>query len=130
MIQTSGKRKTAVARATVKEGKGRVRINKKPLEIIEPELAKMKIMEPIILAGEIAKKVDIRVDVKGGGVMGQAEAVRVAIGRGLLEFSKDPRLKEAFQEYDKTIVKGDHRRKEAKKYGGSGARAKKQKSYR
>jgi len=62
--------------------------------------------------------------------MGQAEAVRTAMGRGLVEFSGDSKLKEDFMEYDRTIVKGDHRRSETKKYGGPGARAKKQKSYR
>lgn len=129
-IQTSGKRKTAIARATVREGIGRIRINNRPIEIVEPEMAKLKIMEPLSLAGELANKVDISVDVRGGGFMGQAEAARVAIGRGLVEFSKDSKLKETFHEYDKTILKGDHRRKETKKYGGLGARAKRQKSYR
>lgn len=129
-VQTSGKRKTAIARATLREGKGRIRINKKPLEIMEPEMVKMKILEPLLLAGELANRVDIDVNVRGGGIMGQAEAARVAIGRGLLEFSRDSKLRDAFQEYDKTIIKGDHRRKETKKYGGRGARAKKQKSYR
>ena len=130
LVQTCGKRKTAVARATLKKGKGRIRINKKPLEVLEPEMARMKIMEPLILAGDLVKKVDIKVKVKGGGVMGQAEAVRTAIGRGLVEFSGDLKLRDAFLEYDKTIIKGDPRRKEAKKYGGRGARAKRQKSYR
>jgi small subunit ribosomal protein S9 len=90
----------------------------------------MKIMEPIILAGDLVNKVDINVRVRGGGVMGQAEATRMAIGRGLLEYSGDIKLKEILHDYDKTIIKGDHRRKEPKKYGGIGARAKKQKSYR
>lgn len=129
-VLSSGKRKTAIARAVIVEGRGRVRVNKKPLEILEPEMARLKIMEPLLLAGELAKKVDISVNVKGGGVMGQAEAVRTAIGRGLVEFSRDPKLKEIFSSYDKTILKGDPRRKETKKYGGKGARAKRQKSYR
>jgi small subunit ribosomal protein S9 len=129
-VLTSGKRKTAIARAVITEGKGRVRINKKPLEILEPEMARLKIMEPLLLAGDLAKKVDIEVTVKGGGFMGQAEAARTAIGRGLVEFSGDPKLKEKFLEYDRTILKGDPRRKEAKKYGGRGARKRRQKSYR
>jgi len=130
IIQTSGKRKTAIARATLRKGKGMVRVNKRPVDIIEPEMAKMKIMEPIILAEDIVKKVDIDVDVRGGGFMGQTEAARIAIGRALLEFSGDTKLQETFFEYDKSIIKGDHRRKETKKVGGKGARAKKQKSYR
>lgn len=129
-VYSSGKRKTAIARAVLTEGKGRVRINKKPLEIFQPEMVRMKIMEPILLAGELAGKVDIQVSVKGGGVMGQAEAVRTAIGRGLVEFSGTPSLRGVFSDYDKTLLKSDHRRKETKKYGGKGARAKRQKSYR
>lgn len=129
-VLSSGKRKTAIARAVIVGGKGKVRINKKPLEIYEPEMARMKIMEPLMLAEDLAKKVDISVNVRGGGVMGQAEAVRTAIGRGLAEFSGDPQLREVFSSYDKTILKGDPRRKETKKYGGKGARAKRQKSYR
>ncbi|MFQ5887998.1 MAG: 30S ribosomal protein S9 [Candidatus Hydrothermarchaeales archaeon] len=130
LIQTSGKRKTAIARATIKKGTGRIRINKRPLEILEPEASKMKILEPLILAGPLADMVDIDVNVRGGGVMGQADAVRTAIGRALIQFSNDIELKNRFLEYDRTIVKGDPRRKETKKYGGKGARAKKQKSYR
>jgi len=130
IIQTSGKRKTSIARATVRTGKGKVRINKMPINIWEPEMARMKMMEPLQIAGKLLEKVDIDVKVQGGGFMGQAEAVRTAMGRGLVEFSSDSKLKEDFMEYDRTIVKGDHRRSETKKYGGPGARAKKQKSYR
>jgi small subunit ribosomal protein S9 len=130
IIQTKGKRKAAIARATLRPGKGKVRINKKILDIIEPEMAKIKIMEPIMIAENIAKKVDIDVNVGGGGFMGQAEAARIAIGKALLEFSGDAKLQEKFFDYDRSIIKGDHRRKETKKYGGKGARAKKQKSYR
>ncbi|MEE9474608.1 MAG: 30S ribosomal protein S9 [Candidatus Hydrothermarchaeaceae archaeon] len=130
IIQTSGKRKTAIARATLREGKGRVRINKRALDILEPEMAKMKLMEPLMLAEDIVRKVDIDVNVKGGGFMGQTEAARIAIGRALLKFSGDAKLQEKFFEYDRCIIKGDHRRKETKKCGGKGARAKKQKSYR
>ncbi len=73
---------------------------------------------------------DIDVTVKGGGVMGQAEAVRTAIGKVLIDYSNDKELRDMFYEYDRTLVKNDPRRKEPKKYGGRGARAKKQKSYR
>ncbi len=130
VIQATGKRKTAIARATLTKGKGRIRINKNALDIIEPEMAKIKMMEPLMLAGDMAKKVDIDINVTGGGFMGQAEAARIAIGRALLEYGKDPKLQEKFFEYDRTIIKGDHRRKETKKVGGKGARSKKQKSYR
>ena len=129
-VQTYGKRKTAIARAIIVEGNGRIRINKRPLEVMEPEMARMKMREPLVLAGDLAGKVDIEVNVSGGGVMGQAEAVRTAIGKGLVEFSRDLKLRDLFLEYDRTIVKDDVRRKETKKYGGHGARAKRQKSYR
>jgi small subunit ribosomal protein S9 len=129
VIQTTGKRKTAIAKALIRKGKGRVKVNRTPLEIYEPEQARLKINEPLILSG-LREKVDIYVDVKGGGIMGQAEAVRTAIGKALIEFSKDKDLRDMFYEYDRTLVKNDPRRKEPKKYGGRGARAKKQKSYR
>jgi len=130
VVVTSGKRKTAIARATLKPGKGRVRINKIPVEIIQPELARLRIMEPLIIAKELADKVDIDVKVRGGGFMGQAEATRTAIARALLEFSQDPELKRAFLEYDRTLLVNDTRRKEPKKQGGRGARKRRQTSYR
>ena len=129
IVQTIGKRKTAIAKAIIKKGTGRVRINRTPLEIYEPELARLKILEPLMLSG-LHETVDIDVEVKGGGVMGQAEAVRTAIGKSLIEFKKDKGLRDMFYEYDRALVKNDPRRKEPKKYGGRGARAKKQKSYR
>ena len=130
VIVTSGKRKTAVARATARPGKGRIRINKVPVEIIQPEMIRLKIMEPIIMARDLANQVDIDVKVEGGGVMGQAEAARTAIARALLEFSGDPELKRVFLEYDRTLLVNDVRRKEPKKQGGRGARKRRQTSYR
>ncbi|MEA3294690.1 MAG: 30S ribosomal protein S9 [Euryarchaeota archaeon] len=131
IINTSGKKKTAIARATFKEGAGRVRINKKPLEIYEPEIAKLKISEPLILAGnDITSKIDININVQGGGVMGQANAVRTAIGKGLIEWTGDIALKDAMLSYDRNIIVNDSRQKESKKFGGPGARARYQKSYR
>jgi len=130
VIHTSGKRKTAVARGTVQEGKGKVRINKNPLELYSPELARLKLTEPLKLAGDLADKVDINVNVFGGGVMGQAEAARMVIAKGLVQWSQDMDLKEKYIQYDRTMLVGDPRRSEPKKYGGPGARARKQKSYR
>ena len=128
VVNTSGKRKTAVARASVRSGKGRVRVNKKPVEIWSPELARAKIMEPLSLAGDRLKKVDIHVTVNGGGVMGQAEAARTAIARGLVEYFDDNKLKEMFKTYDRSLLVNDPRRKEAKHPLGRGARKKRQKS--
>jgi small subunit ribosomal protein S9 len=130
LVHASGKRKTAIARATLRSGKGRVRVNSIPIEILSPEISRMKIMEPIILAGDLTKDVDIDVSVKGGGFMGQAEASRMAIARALVRIAKGSSLKKIFMEYDRTMLSGDPRRKEAKKFGGPGARRKKQKSYR
>jgi small subunit ribosomal protein S9 len=130
VVNTSGKRKTAVARASVKSGKGRVRINKIPVELHMPELARDKIMEPLTLAGDKVKKVDITVTVKGGGIMGQAEATRTAIARGLVEFFDDEELKELYKRYDRSLLVNDPRRKETKHPLGRGARKKRQKSYR
>lgn len=130
IINTSGKRKKAVARATLREGKGRIRINSVPLEVYGSEIIRMKIAEAIVLAPGSIDGVDVDIDVHGGGVMGQAEAVRTALGRGILNWHNDPRIKEIYLNYDRTLLVNDSRQKEAKKPHGSGARAKFQKSYR
>ena len=130
VIHTSGKRKTAIARGKFRVGKGRVRINKKPVELYDPELARLKIQEPLTIAAELLDNVDIDVKVVGGGVMGQAEAARMVIAKGLVDWTSDMELKEKFNQYDRTMLVGDPRRSEPKKYGGPGARARKQKSYR
>ncbi len=127
----SGKRKTAIARAVVKEGKGRFRINHMPFEIYEPEVARLTIMEPIELIGDRVNQVDVEVKVKGGGVMGQAEAARTAVARALLKyFDNDPKIEEIFKEYDRTLLVNDVRRKLPKLPLGRGARKRRQKSYR
>jgi small subunit ribosomal protein S9 len=131
VLVVSGNRKTAVARAVIRQGVGRVRVNKKPVEILEPEIAREKIMEPLLQAGEATwKQVDMDVKTSGGGVMGQAEAARMAIANALLKWTKSTHLRTVFTEYDRTMVAGDARSKESKKFGGPGARAKEQKSYR
>ena len=131
VLVVSGKRKTAIARAVVKPGMGRIRINMTPLEIYQPEVARQKIMEPLIQAGDdVWKQLDIDVKVSGGGYMGQAEAARMAIANALLKWTKSTQLRSAFIEYDRTMIVGDPRRKEPKKFGGPGARARDQKSYR
>ena len=129
-VNTSGKRKTAIARAVVKEGTGKVTVNKIPLAIYTPELARLKIEEPLQLVPEKASKVDISVTVQGGGVMGQAAAVRTAVARGLVDYYKDEELEALFRAYDRTLIINDDRRKLPKNPLGPGARAKKQKSYR
>jgi small subunit ribosomal protein S9 len=131
LILTSGKRKTAVARAVIKEGKGKVRINGIPAELWEPEIARLTILEPMILAGEkYANKVNIDIRVKSGGFMGQAQACRIALARALDKFFKNPEMHSKFIAYDRTMLVGDSRRSEPKKFGGRSARTRKQKSYR
>ena len=126
----SGKRKTAIARATVTKGSGIVRVNARPVEIIEHDLARMKILEPLRLAGKKAESVDITINVRGGGVMGQADAVRTAIARGLVHYLNDPELELLYRDYDRTLIVPDTRRKLPKNPLGRGARKKRQKSYR
>lgn len=129
-ILTTGKRKTATAKAKITTGNGQVFINRKPLEIYEPEVARLKIQEALILAGDLANKVNIDVHVQGGGVIGQSAAVRMAIARGLIKFFKDTKLEGVYKEYDRNLLVIDPRRKLPKKPGGRGARKKRQKSYR
>jgi small subunit ribosomal protein S9 len=131
VLVVSGKRKTAVARAIVKAGAGRIRINRIPVEIYEPEIAREKIMEPLLQAGdEVWKQLDMDIKTSGGGFMGQAEAARVTVANALLKWTKSSHLRTVFTEYDRTMIVGDSRSKEPKKFGGPGARAKEQKSYR
>ncbi len=130
VINSSGKRKTAIARATIQDGKGRIKINNVPLEILEPELARLKMMEPLELAGDRVVKVDIDVNVNGGGVMGQATATRTAIARGLVDYFEDEELRAKFRAFDRSLLVNDPRRSEPKHPLGRGARKKRQKSYR
>ncbi|MCC6031517.1 MAG: 30S ribosomal protein S9 [Pyrobaculum sp.] len=130
VVISMGKKKTAVARAVIRPGIGRVRINGYPLELWPIEMARIKIAEPLILAGELAKKVDIDVNVSGGGYMGQAIATRIAIARGLVAYFQSQELKELYERYDPYMLKGDPRRTEPKKPGIKHARSKRQKAYR
>lgn len=130
IIQTSGKRKSAIARAVIRKGEGRVWINEKPIEFYEPMEARMKIQEPILLSGEKGKGIDIEVTVNGGGFMGQASAVRTAIARGIIEAFGDTELAGMFKHYDRSLLVNDTRRKLPKRPQGRGARKRRQKSYR
>ncbi|MCA1811705.1 MAG: 30S ribosomal protein S9 [Halobacteriales archaeon] len=130
VVNTSGKRKTAVARAAAVKGTGKVRVNHVPIEIVEPKLARLKMEEPLLVAGKKAEKLDITVSVAGGGVYGQADAVRTAIARAILDYTEDAELKEQYLAYDRTLLVNDTRVKESKKPLGRGARKKRQKSYR
>ena len=136
-VGSSGKRKTAIARASVKAGKGRVRVNSEPIEILQPALARRKAMEPLIIADAMNRlsKVDINLTTTGGGIMGQTDAIRTAIARGLVHYNGgaegiDEELRDEFLRFDRSLLVNDPRRKEPKHQLGRGARRKKQKSYR
>jgi len=125
----SGKRKSAIAKAIIKKGTGKVKINNMNISIYEPKIARLKLMEPMILAGKLAEKYDINLSVIGGGVMGQTMAARLALARTLVEV--EPKLKEVFLEYDRQLLVADIRRRESSKPNCHGqARSKRQKSYR
>jgi len=129
VINTAGKRKRATARAVLKEGTGKIRINNQILQVYGPNMERMKIEEALILAGDVANGVDISVDVQGGGISSQAEAARLAIAKALAKYSK--RLEKVFLKYDRHLLVADVRRNESSKPNCRGkARAKKQKSYR
>ena len=129
IIHESGTRKTAVARATLTPGRGMVRVNKQLVHTISHPIAREKIMEPLRLASEIIRKINIDVNVYGGGINSQAEACRVAISRAIVAFDK--KLEKHLLEYDRHLLVPDVRLKEAHKPNRHGkARAKVQKSYR
>jgi small subunit ribosomal protein S9 len=130
VVLATGKRKTAVARATIRRGNGLVRFNDRPLEIVEPEIVRQKIQEPLMMVGDRAKGLDISVQARGGGIVGQASAARTAVARGLVAWMKDAELRETFKHYDRSLIVNDPRRKLPKRPGGRGARARRQKSYR
>jgi len=130
IINAVGKRKRAVAIATLRKGGGKIKINSKPLNLIEPRYVRMRIEEGIVLAGDTIKDVDIDVNVKGGGIFGQADAARIAICNALVKF--DGKLKDIFMNYDRSLLVSDPRRTEPHKPSRSsaGPRRKKQQSKR
>ena len=128
-IHEVGKRKKAVARATLTEGTGIVRINSQELSTFPVNIYRKRIEEPIVIAGPVLNKVDIDVNVTGGGVNGQADAIRLAIAKVLAGYDK--KLHKQFLNYDRTLLVADVRRKEVRKPNTHGkARSKRQKSYR
>lgn len=132
-IVVKAKRKTTVARAYVKSGKGAIRINGRDINSIEFDFAKDVIMEPITIsetAKEQIKKVDMKVNVKGGGVSSQVQAIKGVIAKGLVQFSKSDVLKKEYLNYDRSLLVDDSRRVESKKFKGPKARARFQTSYR
>jgi len=130
-VLSYGKRKTAVARAVITHGRGLYRVNGVPVELYPIELARQKMLEPLLLLSEeLRNSIDINVSVQGGGVMAQAYAVRTAVARGIMMFFENPVIKRLFNEYDRTMLAGDPRRTEPEKWMRYSARRFRQKSYR
>lgn len=137
-VQTFGKKKNAIAVATCKKGTGVIRVNGYPLDVLEPAPLRIKAYEPVLLLGPKAfSQLDIRVRVKSGGYTSQIYAVRQAISKAIIAYNQKfvdehtkRQLKEKLIQYDRSLLVTDPRRCEPKKYGGPGARARRQKSYR
>ncbi len=129
-ILVKSKKKESIARAVIKTGKGKITVNKKNLEFIEPRYVRELIFEPIKLAGDALKEVDIKINVNGGGFMGQAVTIRSVIAKAIVEYTNDKKLKEKFLKYDRLLLVDDHRRVEPKKPLGKKARKKWQSSKR
>ncbi len=114
----TGRRKTAVARVRVAPGSGKITINRRPFEVYFPtESLRTTVLQPLA-ATETSARFDIRVNVEGGGPMGQAGAVRHGIARALLQ--ADPNYRPTLKV--EGLLTRDPRMRERKKYGQPGAR--------
>jgi small subunit ribosomal protein S9 len=129
-ILTVGKRKRSIAFATIKKGKGVVRINGINLEVYSDAISRLRIKEPLILAGESLEPVNIDVKVSGGGTQSQAEAIRLAVAKAIIAYTKKDSLKSKFIEYDRHLLVADKRRTEPQKPNRSAARTVEQMSKR
>merc|ERR1711898_67786 len=137
-VQTFGRKREAVAVAFVKKGKGLIKVNGVPIELVQPETLRYKVWEPVLLLGTNRyAEVDIRIRVKGGGYTSQIYAIRQAIAKALVAYyqkfvdeASKREIKQILLAYDRTLLVADPRRVEPKKFGGPGARARYQKSYR
>ncbi len=125
-----GARKTSRATAALILGKGRIRVNGVPLELYQPEVARLHMLAPVTIVGELRDKFDVEVSVAGGGFMSQADAAAMAIARAYIDQVKGASLRERMAAYNKYLLAGDPRQTEPKKFGGPGARRRRQKSYR
>merc|ERR1712023_520537 len=137
-VQSFGRKKSAVAVSYCKKGRGLIKINGCPIELVEPEMLRYKVFEPILLLGrERFANVDIRIRVKGGGYTSQIYAIRQAIAKSVVAYyqkyideASKREIRDILVTYDRTLLVADPRRCEPKKFGGPGARARRQKSYR
>ncbi len=132
IINTVGKRKNAVARAVIKKGTGKFRINRIPFDLVKPELSRLRLIEPIRLSKDVSDKLDIDIVTNGGGTTGLIDAARQAIARGIVSWSGDDELKGKFVAYDRNLIVNDPRRNEVSKesHSSKGPRRKRQSSKR
>jgi small subunit ribosomal protein S16e len=138
LTQCFGRKKNSVAVASVRAGKGVLRVNGSPIELLEPQALRAKVLEPILLLGlKRFQNLDIRIRVRGGGYVSQIYAIRQALSKGVVAYfqkyvneTEKREIKELLLQYDRSLLVADPRRCEPKKYGGPGARARYQKSYR
>ena len=132
------RKKTATACAFAKQGRGLIKVNGQPIELIQPESLRLKAFEPVLILGqEKFANLDIRIRVKGGGITAQIYAIRAAIAKAIVAYhakyvdeSSKNELRKTLLNYDRNLLVADPRRCEPKKYGGRSARSRFQKSYR
>ncbi|KAJ8498548.1 hypothetical protein OPV22_009100 [Ensete ventricosum] len=137
-VQCFGRKKTAVAVAHCKRGRGLIRVNGVPIELVKPEILRLKAFEPVLLLGrQRFMDVDLRIRVRGGGKTSQIYAIRQSVAKAIVAFNQKyvdeqfkKEIKDILVRYDRTLLVADPRRCEPKKFGGRGARARFQKSYR
>ncbi len=133
IVVTKSKRKEAVARATARLGGGIIRINGRNAGTLEPAELRARVLEPVNLSditSDLAAKLDVDVNVSGGGAVSQAQAARGAIARAMVAFSDTDTIRKEYLRYDRALLVDDPRRVEPKKFKGPKARARFQKSYR
>merc|ERR1711879_212822 len=136
-VQVFGRKKTATL-AFCKRGNGLIKVNGRPLDLVEPVTLRMKVQEPVLIIGkERFAAIDIRVSVRGGGQIAQIYAIRQAIAKAIVAYyqkfvdeASKKEIKDLLVQYDRSLLVADPRRCEAKKFGGPSARARYQKSYR
>ena len=126
VINTSGRRKTSVARIYMKPGKGEVTVNKRPQRTTSPQVSSSTRLNQPFAITETEGQYDVNVNVYGGGITGQAEAVRLAMSKALIEVN--PEWKSALKA--EGLTTRDPRMVERKKYGQKKARKKEQFSKR
>ena len=137
-VQVFGRKKTSTAVAYCKEGQGLIKLNGTPLDQIGSATLQAKLLEPLLLLGKDKwANLDIRIRVTGGGQVSQVYAIRQAVSKAIVAYyqkyvdeAAKSEIKDILMSYDRTLLVADPRRMEPKKFGGQGARVRRQMSYR